>query len=269
MLNTFQHLLPNARAWRLTVDKKLRQFFAGLGQASEAVRSALDLVLADLYPATTRATPEWEKQFALTDSGLTDSQRRERITAAWRATGGQSPRYIQDTLRANGFDVYVHEWWAPGTEPAVGVAQCVTPRNPLLYIRRNTAPRLVTSACGIVTTTCGNVPALCGNGAEPAGYPLVNKVDASRKTYAASCGNVRTLCGNSSASCGNFNGYRLDRYEYQVPTDPAKWPYFLYIGAEVFPALADVPATRRNEFEALCLKICPSHIWIGVLVKYT
>ena len=29
-LRVFKHLLPNARAWRITVDKKLRQFFEGL-----------------------------------------------------------------------------------------------------------------------------------------------------------------------------------------------------------------------------------------------
>ncbi len=32
-LNIFKHLLPNARAWRLTIDKQLRQFFDGLSRA--------------------------------------------------------------------------------------------------------------------------------------------------------------------------------------------------------------------------------------------
>jgi hypothetical protein len=246
MFKVFQHVLPNARAWRLTVDKKLRQLFVGLGDASQEIRTFFDLVLDDLYPQT---------------------KRRDRLDAAWKALGGQDPAYIQKTLRDNGFDVYVHEWWEPGTEPTVGVHQCVTPRDPLLYLRRSTAPRVQLSACGYTTTTCGNLPAVCGNGAEPVGYPLVNKIETSAKTIVASCGNMGTTCGNSVATCGNFNGYALR--DYLVPLDPSKWPYFLYIGGETFPDLAQVPIDRKNEFEALCLKICPTQNWIGVLVQYT
>ncbi len=269
MFKIFQHVLPNARAWRLTIDKKLRQLFVGLGEASQDVRTFFDLVLDDLYPQTTRALDEWEGQFGLSDTGLTEQERRDRLDATWKALGGQDPAYIQRTLRNNGFDVYVHEWWEPGTEPPVGVKACVTPRNPLLYIRRSTAPRVQLSACGYLTTMCGNLPAICGNGVEPVGYPLVNKVETSRKTYTASCGNLPTTCGNTFAQCGDFNGYRLDMLDYLVPLDPQKWPYFLYIGGENFPDLAQVPADRKNEFEALCLKICPTQDWIGVLVQYT
>ncbi len=269
MFKVFQHVLPNARAWRLTIDKKLRQLFVGLGDASQAVRDFFDLVLDDMYPQTTRALDEWEQQFGLPSTGITDQQRRDRLAATWRALGGQDPEYIQQTLQDNGFDVYVHEWWEPGTEPPVGVKACVTPRNPLLYIRRSSAPRVPLSACGYATTTCGNVPALCGNGVEPAGYPLVNKIETSRKTYTAGCGNLSTICGGVSASGGNLDGYSLDPLEYVVPLDPSKWPYFLYIGGETFPDLAQVPSSRKNEFEALCLKICPTQNWIGVLVQYT
>ncbi len=269
MFKVFQHVLPNARAWRLTIDKRLRQLFVGLGDASQDVRTFYDLVLDDLYPQTTRALSEWNAQFALPETGLNEQQQRDRLDAAWKALGGQDPSYIQETLRANGFDVYVHEWWEPGTEMPVGVQGCVTPRNPLLYIRRSTAPRVQLAACGYVTTTCGNVPAICGNGVEPVGYPLVNKIEVSRKTYVASCGNLTAVCGNAVATCGNFNGYRLDMLDYIVPLDPATWPYFLYIGGETFPDLAQIPVDRKNEFEALCLKICPTQDWIGVLVQYT
>lgn len=46
------------------------------------------------------------------------------MVSAWSANGGQSPRYLQDVIQAAGFDVYVHEWWVPGTNPPV-------PRNPV------------------------------------------------------------------------------------------------------------------------------------------
>lgn len=269
MFKALQHLLPNARAWRTTSEKALRRFLVGLAESADDVREYFGRVYAELWPSSTGSIPEWEDQLGLPPSRITEAQRRERLDGAWKALGGQDPAYIQRVLRANGFDVYVHEWWEPGTQPPVGAHQCVTPRNPLLYIRRSTAPRVQLAACGYSATTCGNISAICGNGVEPAGYPLVNKVQTSRKTYSASCGNVSTSCGNAPATCGNFDGYRLDVVDYLVPLDSTKWPHFLYVGGQTFPEFATVDVDRRNEFEALCLKICPTHVWIGVLVKYT
>lgn len=268
MFKALQHILPNGRAWRSTADKTLRRFLGGLSDMPQDVKGHFEDVFDELNPSTTGSLAEWDDQFGLPMSKITEAQRRARMSAAWKAQGGQSPAYIQGILRAAGFDVYVHEWWEPGTEPDVGVHACATPRNPLLYIRRSTAPRVQLAACGYAATVCGNVSAICGNGVEPAGYPLVNKVQKSRKTYSASCGDASTTCGTPSATCGNFDGYRLDTIEYLVPLDSTKWPYFLYIGGQSFPDFATVSADRRNEFEALCLKNCPAHIWVGVLVKY-
>ena len=131
----FQHLLPNARAWRLTIEKTLRNFFKGLsGIGADAVIYA-DFVWLDIFPNTTRELDEWELQFALPDTILTEPARRSRLDAHWKALGGQDRKYIEDTLRGAGFDVHVHEWWVPGTEPAPGVKLCVTPRNPLTVLR--------------------------------------------------------------------------------------------------------------------------------------
>jgi len=262
MFKVFQHVLPNARAWRLTIDKKLRQLFVGLGDASQDVRTFYDLVLDDLYPSTTRALDEWEAQFGLPTTGLTEQQRRDRLAATWRALGGQDPRYIQDTLQANGFDVYVHEWWEPGTEPPIGSHDCATPRNPLMWLRRSTLPVYP-------AVDCGEPLAECGNGIEPPGYPLVNKVFSSVKDEEVLCGEVDAECGEVDAECGNYLGFRLVAQEYIIPLDPDKWPYFLYIGGEVFGTLAQVDPKRRDEFEALCLKICPTQQWLGIIVEYS
>ena len=53
-----------------------------------------------------------------------------------------------------------------------------------------------------------------------------------------------------------------------VPDDPAKWPYFLYIGGETFPNTANVSETLRNEFEDLILRIAPAQQWIVTLINY-
>lgn len=111
MINIFKHLLPRARAWRITIDKTLRKFFEGLTGLISEPRAFFEGVWTDLDPAYTNELDQWENQFALPDTGLSDDDRRDRLDGAWKAFGGQSPRYIQDTLRGAGFDVYVHEWW--------------------------------------------------------------------------------------------------------------------------------------------------------------
>ena len=300
----FTHLLPNARAWRLMVDKQLRQFFEGLAPTGSDAVSFFDGVWLDLFPETTRELDAWESQFGLRDTGLTEQERRDRLAAAWSATGGQDPRYIQDTLQANGFDVYVHEWWVPGTEPPVGgkykkvtlymeagesIAQCgeaaascgdsaivttserwcSTPRNPLEWLRQVTGDTVYIVTCGNLDATCGNLDATCGATDSPAGYALVNKIYSSVPDYPNTCGNLDTTCGNLDATCGYFTGFRDVLKEYTVPSDATKWPYFLYIGGETFGTLAQVDPARRDEFEDLCLKICPTQQWLGILVEYT
>ncbi len=271
-LRMFKHLLPNAKAWRITIDKKLRQFFEGLSGIGEDVKTFVDNVWSDIFPQTTRELSAWEDQFALqNNTSLTEQQRRDRLDAAWKALGGQDPRYIQDTLQANGFDVYLHSWWVEGTQPGPGVKQCVTPRNPLLVLRPSQDQTEFQVTCGNPAATCGNPAATCGSTLEPLGYPLVNKINvlSTVPKFIVTCGNPVATCGNPAATCGNYTALQEIPKNYIIPTDPAKWPYFLYIGGSVFGTLATVDALRKDEFETLCLKICPAQQWLGILVKYS
>lgn len=235
----FKHLLPTGRAWRITTEKRLREFFEGLSGLGADVKTFLDLIWLDLFPASTRELDAWDKQFGLPNTGLTDQQRRDRLDATWKALGGQDPQYIQDTLQANGFTVFVHEWWVPGSEAAVNVKACATPRDPTAVLP-----------------------------GQPLGYPLVNKIVITKPNILPLCGEPLAQCGEPSALCGNYTEFTDTLKEYTVPIDPEKWPYFLYIGAQVFPGLANVDLERKDEFEALCLKICPTQQWLGILVTY-
>lgn len=268
-LRIFKHLLPRGRAWRVTVDKKLRQFFAGLSGVGDDVKSYLDGIWFDIFPETTRQLDEWEKQFGLPSTGLTVSERRDRLDAAWKALGGQSPSYIQGVLQANGFNVFVHEWWEPGTEPAPGVKQCVTPRSPLMYLRREYTKVDILVECGEALAECGEQFAQAGNGADPRGYPLVNKILRTVKDFIITCGEQVAAAGEPLAEAGGYTQLKTEEQEYIVPQDPETWPYFLYIGGETFGELANVDPKRRDEFERLCLKICPAQQWLGILVEYT
>jgi len=268
-LNIFKHLLPTGKAWRLTTNKALRRFFSGLAEAiGPPFKLFFDQVWQDIFPATTRELDQWEDQWALPGSGLTTQERRDRLDAAWKALGGQSPKYIQDTLRAHGFDVYVHEWWVPGSEPAVNVKACVTPRSPILYLRREFTGRTSGVECGEALAACGEDFAQCGNGVEPRGYPLVNRILQTVPDLFILAGEEVAACGEASALCGNYTSFATEYKNYIIPLDPDKWCYFLYIGAQDITDIAQVDSSRREEFEMLCLKICPAQQWLGILVEY-
>jgi len=268
-LRLYQHLLPDGRAWRTTVDKRLRQFFQGLTVVPDDVKESADSVWADLLPETTDKLSEWERQFGLPSNVVIEADRRSRLAATWRSLiGGQTPRYIQDTLRASGFDVYVHEWWEPSTPPTPGTPGNPTVRNPLLHLRREFTNYSILVECNEPLAQCGEALAQCGETLTPRGYPLVNKVFRTERDILPLCGEAFAAAGEDGAICGDYVTFVDQLIDYVVPSDPDRWPYFLYIGAETFGDLAQVDPKRRDEFEALCLKICPTQQWLGMLVEY-
>jgi len=268
-LRIFKHLLPNARAWRLTVEKQLREFFDGLTiPLGDNTKLFFDNIWLDIFPETTREITAWEKQFGLRDTGINEQERRDRLAATWQYLGGQDPRFIQDNLQANGFDVYVHQWWIPGTEASIGIKSCATPRSPLAVLRREFTNIDLLVECGEANIECGEAFAECGNRLEPSGYPLVNKILQTIPDLFTLCDEAFAECGEIEASCGNYSTFRNSFVEYIVPNDSSKWPYFIYIGDETFGDLAPIDPKRKNEFETLCLKICPTQQWLGILVEY-
>lgn len=171
----FRHLLPDALAFRLfdRVDvwtigdgsqigdpglviggaetgRTFDRFFAGLTGAFADARAFVDDVLDDLYPSTTRQFAEWEDQHGITFPPALQADRVTAIASAWKQTGGQSPKYIQDRLQDAGFPLFVHEWWVPGSS--------YTPRNPTSYIEQ---PLVGSVQCGDALAQCGESIAQC------------------------------------------------------------------------------------------------------------
>lgn len=270
MIKVLQHLLPRGRAWVTTIDKQLRQFIEGLSNAAEDIRGYFMDRYEDWDPQLTDFLSEWERQFNLPNSQLSEQGRRDRLDAAWKAVGGQSPRYIQDTLQQAGFDVYVHEWWepVPGRPGGGSVGGDVTPvaRNPFDYLWDGSSPRQFIG-CGHNEAYCDGDLMYANAQNDPPGYPLVNKVVTSTQATIG-CGSNEMFCGGNQAAAGVTTvSYGLK--QYVMPADPDTYPYYLYIGGETFPELATVPLSRKDEFEDLCLKICPAQQWLGILVSYT
>lgn len=289
-LNVFKHLLPNARAWSITVSKKLREFFEGLAPIGTDVKTFFDDIWLDVFPQTTRELDAWEFQFNLTAGSLTEQERRDRLDATWAAQGGQSPRYIQDTLQDAGFDVFVHDWWQlipvyvaecgePEIECGEPAAECgalikqVQPEipiahNPLTVLRQSNGAQTYVTGAGEPLMEAGETIAQAGESTELVGYPLVNLLISTQANNTTGAGEVLMRAGEPTALAGGFTGFITVRREYIIPVDEQLWPYFMYVGGEVFGDLAQVSLSRRNEFETLLLKICPAHLWIGVIVEY-
>lgn len=237
-LRIFSHLLPDAAAWRLTFAKQLRKFFEGLAGAPADAVQFVDDVYGDLFPETTRALNEWERDFGLTLTDMTSDPAvvagRLLLAAEWASTGGQSPSYIQGVLQTAGFDVYVHEWWSSGPP----------------YVARD--PRLYTTQPLVGLYQCTG--------------------DAFRLTSQPQCSSLDTQ-PQCNAFLANEPGYivNLDltrRPPPYVPDDPDTWPFFMYVGAETFPEIAIVDSTRRAEFERLLLKLRPTQNWIVTRASY-
>jgi hypothetical protein len=248
----------------ITVDKRLRQFFAALtGPLIEDIKAYFDGIWSGVDPEQTTDLRRWEYQFGLLNTGLTEQQRRDRLAAAWAATGGQSPSYIQGVLQANGFDVYVHDWWVPGTETAVGV-----PGRPVILNPNNFLSGRYLATAGNPAATAGNPAITAGSIYDPGGYALVNIVYQTTPDLLCEAGEPWMEAGEPLAVAGEYSGFVESVKSYTLPSDPVYFPYFIYIGGETFGTLADVPVGRRNEFEALCLKLCPCHLWLGMLINY-
>jgi len=212
-LRIYRHLLPKARAWLLFPGKTITQFFVGLTGLPADIRVFFDSIWDDISPQTTRELEAWERQFNLTDPGtLTEAQRRDRLAGAWQAMGGQSPRYIQDTLQDAGFPVYVHEWWEPGP-PTVPVTPPVV-RDPRVYLRGSSLPANFLTGLGETLAQLGEPVMLLGNTNEPQGYPLVNKIFSTRKNYLVELGEPGMQLGEPAAMLGNFDGFDFIQKEY-------------------------------------------------------
>lgn len=244
----------------MNIDKQLRKLFEGLTGLIDDTKLFIDQVWQDLQPSTTRELDLWEKQFGLPNTLTDEQERRDRLSATWQALGGQSPTYIQDTLQAAGFDVYVHEFWElPRTTPP-------TVRSPLLVLNDGTGFTKYVMGDGTLEANDGAVTANDGASLNPTGYALVNK---TFELFTGSIGDGSVQMNDGSAEANDGAVKREYRQkQFIVPADTTKWPYFLYIGGQTFPDHATISASRRNEFETLCLKLCPAQQWLGILVDY-
>ncbi|RLE17561.1 MAG: hypothetical protein DRJ50_13935 [Actinobacteria bacterium] len=228
-----EHLLPDGLAWRALNEKFLTQWVEGASEWSANVKTYADLVWLDIFPGSTRELQAWEYQFGIRDTGQTNEQRRARLAARWSDRLGQGVDDLNKSFADAGFDIWVHEWWVPGSNPTEA-------RNPFDYIDDGTVQFEAT----------------------------LHPFDASSESEERQMGEPIMFLGERTGGAGYLlvnNGYDP---AITIPADPGTWPLVMYLGAETFPLHATIPGNRREEFETLALAICPAHLWLGVLVDY-
>lgn len=142
--NAIKILLPRAKAFDLTQDSKLKSFFKGLAVLPDDVKKETELVYMDLFPESTRAMDEWEKQFSVlfADEQYGD-MRRGILTSLWQAnSGGQSLKYLEKLLQNISVDIRLFE------------------NNPVKNPRDANA--VFGCMCGQKQAVCGNKKLNCG-----------------------------------------------------------------------------------------------------------
>jgi hypothetical protein len=250
-LPTIKNLLPNGRAFRVFFDTMHEKIL----DASQLEAGRVKLFLDDIRDSgvpngdlPANALDEWETFLGIPmNTNLTTAERRERITGKYTAQGGQGPDYIQDTMQAAGFPVYVVEN-IPSTTPSV---------------------RAYTSRLGGITlgeTTLGaytnRVDPRSVSGTLIAGPAIFE----SEKIYSASLGNM-TL---GETTLGAYVGTITQEVEYTIPAIPARYIYVWFLtGPNGLDDFVDIPLDRKQDFINQVLQIKPAHTWVIAQVNWT
>lgn len=240
-IDTIRHLLPKSYPWNLVYQRDFVSLVKGIVPSLDAARDNADELWSGLIPdsADDFYLTSWERQFALpTASALTTQERRDRLSARWAAIGGQSPGYITDTLTAQGFPVFTHEWWV------LAANDYPVPRDPRDFL----------------------LPV--HGGTDTDGVLISNLIRTSVKFDEIGAGEAWAEAGEARAIAGYYGGYTISSDDAVYVGPETRHPYYLYIGGSTFPNTVNIPVARKEEFEDLCQKLCPAQQWLVLRVRY-
>lgn len=221
-VKVFDNLLPRSRAWTLILDRTLRKFFHGLSILPQTIHEHIGSVLLDAFPQTTNYLHEWSDTL-----GSWVDLDADELEYDWADPGGQSPGYVQGLLHDKGFTgLFVHEWWVPGTDP-------VEYRDPSQFFETDRI--------------------------------LVNDLASVEKHYLHQFGDYlqggdSQFVDDQSVSFGAYDGYFLQGKWYPTPNIPEEYPFYYYIGAEVWPNRATIYESELRFLLRLIYKTKPCHL---------
>lgn len=143
-IKVFKLLFPKGKSFELVFETKLKKFIRGLSVLFDDIKKETEKVFLDLFPETTRAFDEWEKQFSVLFASEQYGENRVGILKAlWQANiGGQSLEYIQSVLQ--------------NVIPEIRVFENTPIKNP------HEANAVFSCMCGQKWSVCGNKKLSCG-----------------------------------------------------------------------------------------------------------
>lgn len=232
-LKFISYIAPKSKAFRLIIDKKLKQFFSGIASLPMLLQEHFANVFLQIFPNTTIYLLKWSEQF-----GFGTSQEVFKLVAEWKQQGKQSPNYLQQALIDNDFDLYVHEWWRSSSE-----------KRPV--------------QCGAREAQCGRAAAQCGGILDvPSTYPITR----NPLIYVRSTQPNNLLVNSVQIATGP---YTFDDKIYSAPAIDGQLQYYFYVGAETFGDFASIPINRKRELEKIIYKFKPCHQRCVLLIDFT
>lgn len=251
-------LLPSGAAWNPEVNEGLDKLING---RANNIQTPLDFLQGLAYIRSPLLTPyldDLEREYGIKPNpSISELQRRLNLASQKAATGGQSPQYLQNRLHDAGFtNLYVHE-----NRPPV---------DPNLFLSSD-----YLCVASNEDAVAGNENAVAG---QTGGELLVNgPLFEQVLGYIMCAGNENAVAGNENAVANRFDIVNFIDIIYQIPTDPALWGYFFFVGGEATRDLngsltsidkSNVDALREQELKRLILKYKPVHTWAGLQINF-
>lgn len=264
--SVFDSLLPDGSFWHIAQDGYFDKLLDGMSDNVEDVILKLACLACIRDPHTTPILSDLEKEFGLnSDERLTDEERRQALAAkVYRGDCNGSKDCLENALQKAGFDVQVHEN-SPSVDPAIFV---------------DGIPFMVCSGfnayCGYFPITPGQYSSIAGRSG---GYLLVNgSVYNQTPNYSSVCNFNFMACGNEKAIAGFFDSLKQELIEYEIPTDPTKWPFVFFVGGDAIrnPSTGEltnietayIDNKRKKEFEEIILQLKPLFSWAGLIIEF-
>lgn len=185
------------------------------------IRAYIAQTIADTFPRTSERLADHSTQI-----GSPVELSREAIQSEVAANGAQSPGEFQSIIQAAGFDLYVHEWWIPGTVPPVV-------RNP-------------------------------GDLGQPFRV-YVTGVTQAQKKYKHQCTAIGAGMAQATTTpwrylAGAYDGYLYRLKQYQGPANDAERTRYFYLGGQTFPDPGTVALDSLPELDRLIYKYKPARL---------
>lgn len=226
-----RHLFPRSGFWAFVIDRMLSRLVRGMQDFYDEAQAFIGSVLLENW-AETLSDPHAElRALGLADGWiehLTDERKRTILIALRRKSTGTSRDRLQTLLRECGFNVYVHEWFEPGTGPD--------------WVERDPTEHVVHGRYG--RTRCGMPAARCG-------------VESARcDRFLVSYPNYIT------------NDLLLAAMTTQPGILPEHARGVFYVGGQTFPNMANVPLLDRQLLYWLLLRYKRAPRWALLLINF-